>query len=100
MQSLQLDPHPVQCFPDDESWWDLATRDGTPADPPGEPLLSFPDWIAVHAAYFRSLGTRTGDWLAREIDDLAATARALGAMTTDQFDRRRAGPEPSEGILQ
>lgn len=52
--------------------------------------LTFPAWIAAQAARLRdSLRSEAGDWLAREIEDLAAWARRLNATTPAEYEARR-----------
>jgi hypothetical protein len=85
--ALDVESEPGPSLADLE--WDmLRSRETATADPPAEPTLPMAEWIAVQAAYFRSLGSNLGDWLARRIDALAEQARSLQAETPDQYDAR------------
>jgi hypothetical protein len=91
LSQLAITAEPV---PADRGWWALESLDL--ADAPGrapEPSLPFPELVAVQAAFFRSKGTPFFDWLAREVDDLAALARSLNATSPETFDDRRAQQE-------
>jgi hypothetical protein len=69
-------------------WEAMISRASTTAEPPGMPLLPFPDWIETKAALIRLDGTDAARWLAAKLDDLVAIARRLQAQTPDQYDAR------------
>ena len=91
LDALALDPE-----------WDGDALDDLLADlaagpaAPCEPRLPFPEWVAAQAAWFRSQGTPAADWVAGELEDLAAMARGFGSENPDQFDSRRRQREESD----
>jgi hypothetical protein len=50
--------------------------------------LPFPELIETHASYFRSLETAVGDFLARQLDELADMARLVRATSPDTYEAR------------
>jgi hypothetical protein len=72
----------------DLEWGAMISRASATAEPPGMPLLPFPDWIETKAALIRFDGTDAARWLAGKLDELAAMARRLQAQTPDQYDDR------------
>jgi hypothetical protein len=72
----------------DLEWEAMMSRASATAEPPGMPLLPFPDWIEVRASLIRLDGTDAARWLAARLDNLAAMARRLQAETPDQYDAR------------
>jgi hypothetical protein len=72
----------------DLEWDAMISRAAATAEPPGMPLLPFPDWIETKAALIRLDGTDAARWLADKLDELAAMARRLQAETPDQYDAR------------
>jgi hypothetical protein len=72
----------------DLEWEAMISRASATTEPPGMPLLPFPDWIETKAALIRLDGTDAARWLAAKLDDLAAMARRLQAQTPDQYDDR------------
>src|SRR5512135_2918759 len=69
-------------------WEAMMSRASATAEPPGMPLLPFPDWIEMKAALIRLDSTDAARWLAAKLDELAAMARRLQAQTPDQYDDR------------
>jgi len=52
------------------------------------PTVPFAAWLAVQAAVVRMQGSPAADWLAGKIDELARTARFVGAQSPVEFDDR------------
>jgi hypothetical protein len=56
-----------------------------------EPLLprsALADWIEAQAAEYRKRGGTASQWLGRQLEQMASTARVLGAANGEQYDDR------------
>lgn len=75
----------------DRDWWGQETfrLDDFGPDGPCEPTLPFPEFVAAHASWLRSLDSDPYAWLARKVDELADLARFLRAVGPDDFDAKQ-----------
>lgn len=84
--AVLVPPEFADPFADDDSPGLMAEEWTAPE--PGGPTVTFVEWIALQACYFRSLGSDAGDWLASQIDSLSAMAGRLGATTPAEYEAR------------
>lgn len=88
VKTPQLPVEDEDVFEPEPADWEAIRDGGCDLPGPVAGVLSFADWISVQASYYRSLGSDAADWLAREIEGMATTARFLGANNPNSFDDR------------